>query len=325
MTRQPIVAIAVGLVAATNVLGPTASGAVPLGQHLTIVDKTDGIVTGDDWHVTAEVDDVLGLPISGTTVWTGIIEPSLGCGADLTVSDCTKLATTQQTSDANGQLTLTRSAKLNTFVVLYLADSTGALDPATGQSVLVKTHNRYDWSGPSSVTLPQYAVGNTPYAVVPGASGSTHRIATGAGSATGIRTQVSADGGTTWTTVANGTKSGVFPVTGRNVTTVDRVNLMASKPGTYQLRLTDKGGTYEDPGSSAVVTVTVTKRAAPGCSSAGQGRSPASRQVLRSDAHRRQAQTADVVHHQPALSRLHQPVADANRSMSAATRFSAAA
>ncbi len=265
MTRQPIVALAVGLATAAGAfVAPSAAGAVPLGQHLTIVDKTDRIVTGDDWHVTAEVDDILGLPVSGATVWTGVVEPSSGCGTDLTVAACTKLAATHQTSDANGRLTLTKSATLNTFVVLYLSDGTGALDPTTGQSVLIRTHNRYDWSGPSSATLEQYAVGNTPYAVVPGTPGSTHRMATGTGSASGMRTQVSTDGGTTWKTVANGTKSGVFPVTGRNVPPVDRVNLMASSAGTYELRLTDRGGTYEDPGTSAVVTVTVTKRAAPG-------------------------------------------------------------
>jgi len=237
---------------------------LPVGQHLTIVDKTDSIVTGADWHVTAEVDDLVGLPVSGATVWTGVVEPSTGCGPDLTASACTKIATTQQTADGSGQLTLTKSAKLNTFVVLYLDDGQGAIGPTTGQSVLIHTHNNYVWSGPSNATLQQYAIGETPYAVAPGASGSGHTIATGAGAAGAPRTQVSTDGGTTWTTVAKGRHSGIFPVTGKKVSPVDRVNLMASKPGTYQVRITDKPGTYEDAGTSAVVTITVTKRAEPG-------------------------------------------------------------
>jgi uncharacterized protein YkwD len=263
--NRPIVAIATGVAAAAvSLVAPTAGAALPFGQHVTIVDKTDSIVTGDTWHVTAEVDDLLGLPVSGASVWTGVLEPSVGCGADLTDITCTQLATDQQTSDAGGKVTLTRSATLNTFVVFYLDDGAGALDPTTGQSVLIHTHNNYVWSGPKSVTLKQYAVGKTPYAAVPGTPGNGHTIATGAGAAGAPRTQVSIDDGKTWKTVAKGTKSGIFPITGANVSPVDRVNVMASKAGTYQVRITDRAGTYEDPGTSDVVTITVTKRAAPG-------------------------------------------------------------
>jgi uncharacterized protein YkwD len=263
--HRPIVAIATGLVvAAAGLVATSADAVLPIGQHLTIVDKTDSIVTGDTWHVTAEVDDLLGLPVSGATVWTGILEPSTVCGAVLADIACTKLATDMQTSDGSGQVTVKKSATLNTFVVFYLDDGQGALDPTTGQSVLVRTHNHYVWSGPTTVTLQQYAVGNTPYAAVPDTPGSGHTIATGAGAAGAPRTQISTDGGTTWKTVAKGKKSGIFPVTGKNVSPVDRVNLMASAPGTYQVRITDKPGTYEAAGTSDVVTVTVTKRAAPG-------------------------------------------------------------
>ena len=265
MRNRPIVAIVTGVAAAAvSLVVPAAGAALPVGQHLTIVDKADSITTGDTWHVTAEVDDLLNLPVSGATVWTGTLEPSVGCGADLTAVTCTQLATDQQTSDAGGRVTVTKASKLNTFVVFYLDDGTGALDPSTGQSVLIHTHNNYVWSGRKSVTLKQYAVGDTPYAAVPGTAGSGHTIATGAGAAGGPRTQVSTDGGTTWKTVAKGKKSGVFPVTGKFVSPVDRVNLMASKAGTYQVRITDKPGTYEDAGTSDVVTITVTKRAAPG-------------------------------------------------------------
>jgi uncharacterized protein YkwD len=263
--NRPILTLAVGLAAAAvGLVVPTAGAAVPIGEHLTIVDKADSITTGDTWHVTAEVDDLLGLPVSGASVWTGTLEPSSGCGADLTALTCTQIATDQQTSDGGGQVTLRKSATLNTFVVFYLDDGTGTLDPTTGQSVLVLTHNNYVWSGPKSVTLKQYAVGDTPYAAVPGTPGSGHTIATGTGAAGAPRTQVSTDGGTTWKTVATGVKSGIFPVTGKYVSPVDRVNLMASQAGTYQVRITDKPGTYEAAGTSDVVTITVTKRAAPG-------------------------------------------------------------
>jgi uncharacterized protein YkwD len=263
--NRHVVAVVTGMAAAAvSLVAPTAGAALPLGQHLTIVNQTDSITTGDTWHVTAEVDDILNLPVSGATVWTGILEPSVGCGVDLTDSTCTQLATDQQTTDGSGQVTLTKSATLNTFVVFYLDNGQGAVDPTTGKAVLIRTHNNYVWSGPKSVTLKQYAVGDTPYAAVPGTPGSGHTIATGTGAAGAPRTQVSTDGGTTWKTVAKGTKSGIFPVTGRNVSPVDRVNLMASKPGTYQVRITDKPGTFEAAGTSDVVTITVTKRAAPG-------------------------------------------------------------
>jgi uncharacterized protein YkwD len=239
-----------------------AGAALPLGQHLVVANSTDSIVTGDSWTITVEVDDILNQPVAGAVVWTGTVEPSIGCGSDLTASACTQLAVDQQTADGSGRVTLTKTAALNTFAVFYLGDAQ-SLDAATGLSVLVKTHNKYDWSGPATATLKQYAVGKTPYAIAPGQPGANHRIATGNGAAGAPRTQVSTDDGKTWTTIGRGTTSGIFPITGSRVSPVDRVNVMASKPGTYQLRLTDGGGTYEDPGTSDVMTVTVTARAQP--------------------------------------------------------------
>src|SRR5205807_6090722 len=115
---------------------PTATQAALLGNQLKIVTATANIITGTSWSLTAEVDDFLGNPVSGATVWVGTKEPSTGCGSDLTVTACTSLATTQDTADGNGRLTLEKPAALDTFVVLYLSDSQGALDPTTGQSVL---------------------------------------------------------------------------------------------------------------------------------------------------------------------------------------------
>ena len=257
-------AAGVGLIALlAGVLAPVPASAALLGDHLTLVSSTASIVTGDSWTVTAEVDDILGSAVPGATVWTGTKEPSLGCGGDLTASACTVLAGDKKVADSSGRVTLTRSAKLDTFVVFYLSDSQGALDPTTGMSVQVRTHNRYAWSGPSSATLKQYAIGATPYVMGLTTSGNKHRLATGAGAAGAPRTQVSTDGGATWTVIGRGTQAGVFPITGKRTSPVDRVNIMASRPGTYSVRVTDAGGSFEDPGTSAVVTITVTARATP--------------------------------------------------------------
>lgn len=265
MRQRTVFAIGAGLVALLGgLVAPTPAGALPIGNQLVIVNSTDSIVTGDTWTVTAQVQDLLGQPVAGAKVWTGIVEPSVGCGTDLTAADCTKLATTSKTSDSSGQVTLSKSAVLDTFIVLYLADSTGALDATTGTSVAVHTHNKYDWSGPSSATLQQYAVGQTPYVLSLDDPKNAHRLATGAGAAGAARTEVSTDGGTTWKVLARGAHAGAFAVTGRSVTPVTYVNLMASKPGTYSVRITDGGGAFEDPGTSSVVTLTVTARTAPG-------------------------------------------------------------
>ena len=264
MRHRTVFAIGAGLAALLgSLVAPTPAGALPVGNQLVITDSTDRIVTGDTWSATAQVQDLLGQPVAGAAVWTGIVEPSVGCGADLTAAACTKLATTSNTSDSNGQVTLSKSATLDTFVVFYLSDSSGALDASTGKSLVVRTHNKYDWTGPAVVTLKQYAIGNTPYVLGLNASGNKHRLATGAGSAGAPRTEVSTDGGTTWRVIARGTRSGVFPITGKRTAPVDRVNLMASKAGTYSVRLTDGGGTFEDPGVSDVVTLTVTARSTP--------------------------------------------------------------
>lgn len=244
-------------------LAVPSSAALPIGNKLVIVDSTSAITTGNSWTVTAEVDDVLGNPVAGATVWTGIKEPSAGCGSDLSASACTGLATAKNTTDTNGQVTFTRTAVLNTFVVFYLSDLQGALDATTGQSVQIRTHNSYGWSGPSTATIPQYAIGTTPYVIPPGRSGNKIRMATGSGAATTVLTQVSTDNGTTWKTIGRGTKSGAFPITSGKAAPVDHVNVMASRPGAYSLRITDNGGQYEDPGVSPVVTVTVTPRPAP--------------------------------------------------------------
>ena len=242
---------------------PTATQAALLGNQLKIVTVTANIITGTSWSLTAEVDDFLGNPVSGATVWVGAKEPSTGCGSDLTVTACTSLATTQDTADGNGRLTLEKPAALDTFVVLYLSDSQGALDPTTGQSVLISTHNDYPWSGPASETLQQYSIGDAIYMLGPKQAGSRVRMASGTGSASSVHTQVSNDGGTTWTTIARGFGGGLFPITGSRVVSVDHVFLMASKPGTYSIRVIDAGGTYEAVGTSPVVTVTVTGRSTP--------------------------------------------------------------
>ena len=258
------VAGTIGLVCAAAAFAVTPPAtALPIGNTLKVADATNTLATGRTWTVVGEVDDLLGSPVSGATVYTGSVQPSAGCGTDLSASDCTKLATDTATTDANGQVTLSGTAKLNTFIVLYLTDTTGALAPTTGKSVLVHTHNTYGWSGPSSATLKQYAIGNTPYVIGPGKPGAQINMASGSGAATTVLTQVSTDGGTTWTTVGRGFNAGAFPMTGKKTAPVDRVNLMASKPGTYSVRVTDNGGKYEDPGVSPVVTVTVTSRATP--------------------------------------------------------------
>ena len=200
---------------------PPAGAALPLGQHLVVVNSTDSIVTGDTWTITVEVDDLLNQPVAGAVVWTGSVEPSAGCGSDLTASACTQLAVDHQPADGSGRVTLTKTAALNTFAVFYLGDAQ-SLDATTGLSVLVKTHNKYDWSGPATATLKQYAVGKTPYAIAPGQPGANHRLATGSGAAGAPRTQVSTDGGKTWTTIGRGTQSGIFPITGSRVSPVDR-------------------------------------------------------------------------------------------------------
>jgi uncharacterized protein YkwD len=262
--RRSAIAGALGLALATAAIAvPSPATALPIGNTLTIVSSTNSMTTGKTWTVVAEVDDLLGSPVSGATVFTGIVEPSAGCGNDLTAATCTALATDTKGSDANGQVTLSRAATLNTFVVFYLSDSAGALDPTTGKSVLVHTHNAYDWSGPSTATLKQYAIGDTPYMIAPGMPGARVTMASGSGAATTLLTQVSSDGGTTWKTVGRGTNGGAFPITGRKTALVDRVNLMASKPGTYSVRITDNGGKYEDPGVSPVVTITVSASGTP--------------------------------------------------------------
>ena len=246
-----------------GLIAPATSYAALLGNTLKIVTVTSNIVTGDSWSMTAEVDDFLGNPVSGATVWVGTKEPSTGCGTDLTASACTSIATAKDTADSSGRLQVSRPAMLDTFVVLYLSDSTGALDPTSGQSVLIRTHNDYPWTGPSSETLQQYAIGDAIYMLGPKNPASRMRMAAGDGSATSVLTQVSTDGGTTWRTIGRGFDGGVFPITGSRVAPVDHLFLMASMPGTYSLRVTDSGGTFEDPGSSSVVTVTVTGRSAP--------------------------------------------------------------
>ena len=248
---------------AAGLITPATTHAALLGNTLKIVTATSTIITGDSWTMTAEVDDFLGNPVSGATVWVGTKEPSTGCGTDLTASACTSLATAHDTTDSNGQLKVSQPAALDTFVVLYLSDSSGALDPTSGQSVLIRTHNDYPWIGPSSETLQQYAIGDAIYMLGPNNAASRMRRAAGDGSAQSVSTQVSTDGGTTWRTVAHGFNGGVFPITGSRVAPVDHLFLMASRPGTYSLRVTDSGGTYEDPGTSPVVTVTVTARSAP--------------------------------------------------------------
>lgn len=253
---------------AALLLGPAmpvpVGAAVPLGEHLVMVTATQKIVTGDTWQVTVEVDDVLGQPVAGTNVWTGIVEPSTGCGGDLTVAACTDLATVKKTTGSDGRVSLSHSATLDTFLVFYLSDSQNVLDPTTGVSTLVRTHNRYVWSGPSSVTLKQYAIGKAPYALGPGQRGNAHRIAEGRGAAGAPLTEVSTDGGKTWTIVGRGNQSGAFAIRGDGAKPVNHVNLMASKAGTYHVRITDSGGTYEDPGASQVVKVVVKKRSQPG-------------------------------------------------------------
>lgn len=262
--HRSAIAASLGIALGTAALVvPSPASALPIGNTLTIVNATNAIATGKAWTVVGEVDDLLGSPVAGTVVYTGTVQPSAGCGTDLTATACTKLATDTKSSDGQGQVTLTGTAKLNTFVVLYLADTTGALDPTTGKSVLVHTHNTYGWSGPSSATLQQYAIGNTPYMIAPGKPGAQINMATGTGAATTVLTQVSTDAGTTWSTVGRGVKGGAFPLTGKKTAPVDRVNLMASKPGTYSVRITDNGGKYEDPGVSPVVAITVTARATP--------------------------------------------------------------
>lgn len=252
-----------GLVCTVTIAVPSPARALPLGNKLTIVSATNKIVTGESWKVVAEVDDLLGNPVPGAAVFTGTQEPSAGCGTDLSASACTGLATDTATTDANGQVTLSGTSALNTLALLYLADSQGALDPTTGLSEMIRTHNSYSWSGPSSVTLPQYSIGSAPYMRGPGDPKSSIVRATGTGAATTVLTQVSTDGGTTWTTIGRGFSAGAFPVTGNKVSPVDRVSLMASKPGSYSVRITDKAGKYEDAGVSPVVTVTVTARAVP--------------------------------------------------------------
>ena len=242
---------------------PVTSNAALLGNTLKIVSSSANVTTGDSWTVTAEVDDFLGSPVSGATVFTGAQEPSLGCGGDLTATACTSLATGKQTTDANGRLTMSQPATLDTFLVLYLADSQGAIDPTTGQSLEIHTHNDYPWIGPATETLSQYTIGDAIYMLGPNQAGNGFRMASGAGAATSIRTQVSTDGGTTWNTVARGFHAGAFPITGGRAVPVDHVFLMASKPGTYSVRVTDGGGSYEDAGSSPVVTITVTGRSTP--------------------------------------------------------------
>jgi len=262
--RRSAVAWPLGIAcAAAGLAVPSPAAALPIGNQLTIVNSTDTIVTGTPWKVVAEVDDLLGSPVPGATVFSGSVEPSAGCGSDLTASACTSLATDTNGSDANGQVTLSQAATLNTFVVFYLSDNAGALDPTTGRSVLVRTHNRYAWSGPSTATLQRYAIGDAPYMIAPGKPGAQARMATGSGAATTLLTQVSTDGGTTWSTVGRGVKAGAFPLTGLKTAPADRVYLMASKAGTYSVRITDNGGTYEDPGISPVVTVTVSNRGTP--------------------------------------------------------------
>ena len=250
--------------AATFTGAPPASGAaLPVGQHIVIATTTASILTGSQWQVTADVEDILGQPVSGATVWAGSLEPARDCGGDLTAAACTKLATDKLTADTNGAVDLQQTAALDTFVVLYLSDSQGALDPTTGQSVSVRTHNGYVWSGPSTATLDQYAIGTAPYMLAPDRPGNHQVIATGAGSAGEPRTEVSADGGTTWMVVGHGYNGGAFPITGNGAAPTNYVNFMASKPGTYQVRVSDTGGTYEDPGVSPAVTITVAARPAP--------------------------------------------------------------
>jgi len=244
-------------------LQPTSSDAALLGDTLKIVNSTPNIVTGDTWQVTAEVDDFLGSPAPNTVIYVGIKEPLTACGTDLTANACTGLATVQKSSDASGRLALSQPASLDTFVVLYLSDSSGALDPTTGQSVSIRTHNEYDWSGPADATLQQLTIGTTPYMVPPSQPGSAHRIATGTGAAGAPRTEVSGDGGDPMSTVARGFKGGAFPLTLGSGIATGQVNFIASKPGTYSLRVVDSGGAYEDPGTSQVVTVTVTARTIP--------------------------------------------------------------
>ena len=263
MGRRSRISVAIGSLALVGGLVAAPAHALPLGNHIVIVSSTTSIVTGDSWTVTVEVQDLLGSAVPGATIWTGIEEPSLGCGADFTASACTGLAGSKRNADGSGQLTLTQPADLDTFVLLYLSDSQDVLDPTTAQSVSIRTHNSYAWSGPSSATLKQYAIGAAPYMLAPNKTGNKIRMATGTGAAKTVRTEVSTDGGTTWTVIGRGFKRGVFPLTGSRTSPVDHVNLMASQPGTYSVRVSDTGGTYEDPGVSPVVTVTVTKRGAP--------------------------------------------------------------
>jgi uncharacterized protein YkwD len=246
-----------------GLLTPATSQAALLGNTLKIVDATSNIITGDSWTVTAEVDDFLGNPVSGAAISVGTQEPSTGCGSDLSAAACTGLATKPETADANGRLQLSQPAALNTFVVLYLSDNQGAVDPTSGQSTLIRTHNNYPWAGPASEKLQQYTVGDAIYMPGPSNAANHWRTASGTGAATSVRTQVSTDGGTTWRTVARGFSGGVFPITGSRTAPVDHVFLTASKAGTYSVRVIDDGGTYEDPGSSPVVTITVTGRSVP--------------------------------------------------------------
>ena len=266
MRLRSRIGAAVGFVVLiAGLVGPTRAGAAGLGDHIVVTDAPGAsIVTGKDWQVTAQVQNLLGLGVSGATVWTGVVEPSIGCGGDLTAVACTSLATDQLTTDTNGEIALTGSSVLDTFVVLYLSDSQGALDPTTAQSVSIHTHNKYAWNGPASATLHRYTIGKTPYMLGPDRPGSPLDLAGGGGAAQEVRTEVSTDGGTTWATVGRGLGDGVFPVTGAKAPPVDYVNLMAGKPGTYSVRVLDDGGTYEDPGVSPVVTITVTKAAVPG-------------------------------------------------------------
>lgn len=255
-----------GLGLATVLAGFVAPGttqAALLGNTLKIVDVTSSVTTGDSWTLTAEVDDFLGNPVSGAAIWVGTQEPSAGCGSDLSAATCTGLATKPESADSNGRLRLSQPAALNTFVVLYLSDNQGAVDPTSGQSALIRTHNEYSWKGPASETLQQYAVGDAIHMLDPRNPASGASMASGDGSAKSVRTQVSTDGGTTWRTVARGFTGGVFPITGSRTVAVDHVYLMASQPGTYSLRVVDDGGTYEAPGSSPVVTITVPGRSAP--------------------------------------------------------------
>ncbi|MBV9291245.1 MAG: hypothetical protein JO222_02255, partial [Frankiales bacterium] len=142
--------------------------AASTGYQITGLPTTLHIVTGSTWQITGTVVDPANAnaPVANALVHVGIKEPSTGCG-DLTTAACTDLANNGvfAFTDSAGHFTVASAnivgvATLDTLVVLYLDDDGSGpngsqLDPSTGRSVVVHTHNTYAWAGPVHATMPQ--------------------------------------------------------------------------------------------------------------------------------------------------------------------------